>query len=128
MPAVNFNPLVKPALFRARVANVFEPLTVMLSPEKVMLLNVFDPPANVLAVADVSLIVMVEVLAVTVRLVAVAVVHTVPVPLSVQVPVPMLIVLVLELEEEKLAMVMLAPLASKVPVVSVKVLVTVKTS
>ena len=66
-------------------------------------LYVFPPPAKVLLVALVSLIIIVEVLGVTVRLVVVAVFHTVPVPDRVHVPEPMVMALVYGFDDEKLA-------------------------
>ena len=71
---------------------------------------------------------MVEVLSVRVRPVVVAVVQTVSVPFKVHVPVPRAMVRVLALEEETLATVMSVPLASKLPLVTVRVAVIVELS
>jgi hypothetical protein len=90
--------------------------------ENQRLLNVAPPPEKVIAVLLVSVILMVELEGVRVRPVVVAVVQTVPVAAKLQVPVPISIDLVLEFEE------LTAPaskdwlLASKVPLVIVRVL------
>ena len=77
------------------------------------------PPANVLADADVRLIVPVPV---TVRPVAVAALQTVGDPAKVQVPAPMAAVRVFEFELLNVPAlnVTLYPFASKVPVVKIK--------
>ncbi len=92
---------------------------VVVPPENQILLNVFAPPSNVTPVADVSVTLMVDVFALSVRPVVVAMPHTVPVPESVQVPEPMVIVLVPVFEEESEAMLMFWLPASNVPAVTV---------
>ena len=85
VPAVSFNPFVRPPLLIAMMLNVLEPPTVMLSPVKVIWLYVFAPPVNVLPVAEVSLMTMVDVSPFMVPPVQF---HTVPVPVRVIVPEP----------------------------------------
>lgn len=99
VPAVNFRPLVKPALFIPKFAQPLEPATVILSPVKVMFPKVLPPPEKVLLVAEVFEILIVEELGVTVKPVAVDVSHTVPVPDNVHVPEPIVIERVFELLE-----------------------------
>ena len=82
-----------------------------------------EPAEIVLLVLELSVVFIVAVLALSVKLVLVAVVQTVPVPLSVQVPLPIVIVRVLELLELNNPVVKFLPLASKVPLLSWKVLV-----
>ena len=88
-----------------------------------ILLKVSPPPEKVLAVVDVSVILIVEVSWPSVSPVIVAVVQTVPVPDSVQVPLPIVITLVFELLEENFPIEKFLLFASKVPLVRVTVLV-----
>jgi hypothetical protein len=94
-PEVNLSPFARPALLTFRVENILAPDTVTLSPEKVTVLNVFPPPANVLLVADVSVTEMVDVFALKVRFVAVEKFQTVPVPVTEKLDAPSVSVLVL---------------------------------
>ena len=59
--AGNFVPVVKPALFRLNVANVFAPVMLTLSPVIVRLLKVLPPPANGFVEEPVSVILISDV-------------------------------------------------------------------
>ncbi len=95
---VNLRPFVRPAVLAAIILNVFDPVIVMLSPLKVILLYVKPLPAKVFAVAVALLTTIVDVSLFKVRPVVVVAVQTVPVPVNVQLPAPILSVLVDELE------------------------------
>jgi len=118
-----------PSAFIVNVLNMLAPVMMtaplLAAPDIVILLYVLAPPANILDVADVSVINIVDALQVNVRLVAVDTSHIVPVPESVHVPEPMVIDLVFSLLEVNAAIDIFWLLASNVPDVRVSVPVQV---